>query len=595
MSQPDSIRPPDHLSYRPPDQLSSIPTVRLSTWHLHQVVPEVSWIPNKHYSGVFGLLKLTLPTILPAGLARVIVLDTDVTFAADIGRLWAAFAQFGSPAALGLVENQSDWYIPGKLWKAHRPWPAIGRGFNTGVILMDLAKLRAGGWAQTWRLVAETDLVTMLSTSLADQDVFNAVVHRHPALLHRLPCHWNVQLSDNSLSDSLCYGRPDTQPVGAVHFNSPGKVDSDNRHVRLFRGIHLAFLQYDGNLLRGEVYNCRGQVEQVEQVEVVEAAPDPCKEFKAAGATVYRTHLYFLPHCPSNRSGEVALVTQLSEERLHMLVPLVERWRGPASLALYLSDPGAQRLLQLWQGSAVLAARCDVAYHVVYREGAYHPVNYLRNVALEQAAAAGADYVFLADIDFLPSPGMAASLATSAAALLAGRPRRALVVPALETHDYRPDGLPATKAEVVKRLDLGRLATFRQDDWPAGHRATNFPRWRAATQPYAVAWQEHFEPYLVVAAAVPRYDARFAGFGWNKVAHMMVLEAEGWQLVVLPDVFTVHLPHAPSTDLARFRGDQSYRTCLNNLKERFGKELEEKRETVESKEEKVMREGKKNL
>lgn len=32
---------------------------------------------------------------------------------------------------LGLVENQSDWYL-GNLWKNHRPWPALGRGFNTG-------------------------------------------------------------------------------------------------------------------------------------------------------------------------------------------------------------------------------------------------------------------------------------------------------------------------------------------------------------------------------------------------------------------------------------------------------------------------------
>lgn len=29
--------------------------------------------------------------------------------------------------ALGLVENQSDWYL-GKLWKKHKPWPALGRG-----------------------------------------------------------------------------------------------------------------------------------------------------------------------------------------------------------------------------------------------------------------------------------------------------------------------------------------------------------------------------------------------------------------------------------------------------------------------------------
>ena len=28
-------------------------------------------------------------------------------------------------------------------------------------------------WSQTWRLVAEKDLVTMYGTSLADQDIFN--------------------------------------------------------------------------------------------------------------------------------------------------------------------------------------------------------------------------------------------------------------------------------------------------------------------------------------------------------------------------------------------------------------------------------------
>ena len=36
---------------------------------------------------------------------------------------------------LGLVENQSDWYL-GNLWKNHRPWPALGRGFNTGEYIM---------------------------------------------------------------------------------------------------------------------------------------------------------------------------------------------------------------------------------------------------------------------------------------------------------------------------------------------------------------------------------------------------------------------------------------------------------------------------
>jgi len=31
----------------------------------------VSWIPNRHYSGVYGLMKLILPNILPSNLTKV--------------------------------------------------------------------------------------------------------------------------------------------------------------------------------------------------------------------------------------------------------------------------------------------------------------------------------------------------------------------------------------------------------------------------------------------------------------------------------------------------------------------------------------------
>ena len=48
---------------------------------------------------------------------------------------------------------------------------------------MDLEKLRAINWAQTWRLVAEKDLVTMYSTSLADQDIFNGLLKDHPQMV----------------------------------------------------------------------------------------------------------------------------------------------------------------------------------------------------------------------------------------------------------------------------------------------------------------------------------------------------------------------------------------------------------------------------
>ena len=58
--------------------------VRVDFYLSEPVIKDISWIPNKHYSGIYGLLKLTLPKILPQFLKKVIVLDTDVTLATDM-------------------------------------------------------------------------------------------------------------------------------------------------------------------------------------------------------------------------------------------------------------------------------------------------------------------------------------------------------------------------------------------------------------------------------------------------------------------------------------------------------------------------------
>ena len=42
-----------------------------------------------------------------------------------------------------------------------------------------------------------------------------------------------------------------------------------------------------------------------------------------------------------------------------------------------------------------------------------------------------------------------------------------------------------------------------------------------------IQWEEDFEPYVVVRSNVSRYDRRFLGFGWNKVTHIMELQAQG--------------------------------------------------------------------
>uniref|UniRef100_A0A8C8G3S1 LARGE xylosyl- and glucuronyltransferase 1 n=1 Tax=Oncorhynchus tshawytscha TaxID=74940 RepID=A0A8C8G3S1_ONCTS len=459
-----------------------VPAVRVDFYDADELKAEVSWIPNKHYSGIYGLMKLVLTKTLPPDLQKVIVLDTDITFATDIAELWAVFHKFKGQQVLGLVENQSDWYL-GNLWKNHRPWPALERGFNTGVILLLLDRLRKLRWEQMWRLTAERELMSMLSTSLADQ---------------------------------------------VIHWNSPKKLRVKNKHVEFFRNLYLTFLEYDGNLLRRELFGCPSETdhnsENLQKTLSELDEDDPCYEFRRERFTVHRTHLYFLhyEYEPSTDHTDVTLVAQLSMDRLQMLEAICKHWEGPISLALYLSDAEAQQFLRYTQGSEVLMSRGNVGYHIVYKEGQFYPVNLLRNVAMRQV---NTPYMFLSDIDFLPMYGLYEYLRKSVVQLDMANSKKALVVPAFETLRYRLS-YPKSKAELLSQLDMGTLFTFRYHVWTKGHAPTNFAKWRTATTPYRVQWEADFEPYVMVRRTVQSTTGASLASGWNKVAHIMELDAQ---------------------------------------------------------------------
>nr|XP_013814964.1 PREDICTED: glycosyltransferase-like protein LARGE2 [Apteryx mantelli mantelli] len=548
-----------------------VPSVHVSFYNAEDLKPEVSWIPNKHYSGIYGLMKLTLTKALPSSLSKVIVLDTDITFATDIAELWAIFGKFSDKQVIGLVENQSDWYL-GNLWKNHKPWPALGRGFNTGVILLLLDRLRRLGWEQMWRLTAERELMSMLSTSLADQDIFNAVIKQDPALVYRLPCFWNVQLSDHTRSEQ-CY--TEVSDLKVIHWNSPKKLRVKNKHVEFFRNLYLTFLEYDGNLLRRELFGCASlpspPSDQLQQALEELDEDDPCYDFRRQHLTQHRVHLFFLQYeFPAlTDPTDVTLVAQLSMDRLQMLEAICKHWAGPISLALYMSDAEAQQFLRYAQASEVLSARRNVAYHIIYKEGQFYPINLLRNVALANTQT---PYVFLTDIDFLPMYGLYDYLRNSIQQLELPQRKAALIVPAFETLHYRLT-FPKSKAELLSMLDMGSLYTFRYHVWPKGHAPTDYAKWRTATMPYRVEWQPDFEPYVVVRRDCPKYDQRFVGFGWNKVSHIMELDAQEYELLVLPNAFMIHMPHAPSFDISKFRLSAGYRGCLQTLREEFHQDL----------------------
>ncbi|EDV19857.1 uncharacterized protein TRIADDRAFT_32796, partial [Trichoplax adhaerens] len=553
--------------------------VDISFYNLQSIKKEIAWIPNRHYSGIYGLMKLILITILPNSLKRVIVLDTDLTFNADIADLWYYFRYLTKDKILGLVENQSDWYL-GKLWKNHTPWPALGRGFNTGVMLINLSKLRQNNWNYIWKEVTEKQLKTLTYTTLADQDIINAVIKSYPKLVYRLPCSWNIQLSDNTRSQT-CYKK--SSEIKIIHWNSPKKINVRNKHIQYFRNIYQTFIELDGNLLRRELIGCeKSNLKPTSvrtrnmhvQLKIVsnDNLCDPCYQFRVEAYISHRIHPYLLDYkYQPNDNYDVTLVTHLSIDRLQMLDGLAKHWTGPMSIALYVTDRDVPSIRSFIQHSNNLSNRKNIGYHIVYIQGDCYPVNKLRNIALDYITT---DYVFLLDIDFLPSHNSYQYLRYyfDFLSLQHNFNKAALIVPAFETQRYRVN-FPESKERLIALLNKQELFTFRYHLYTKAHSPTNYTKWQTANETYQVQWQENFEPYIVVTKNVARYDERFIGFGWNKVSHIMELHARGYRFLVLPNVFIIHMPHSPSRDITKFRSSKVYRSCLKRIKEEFKSEL----------------------
>ena len=541
-----------------------LPMVSVSFYSITDAIRMVKSIPNSHYSGIFALTKLTLPSILPGSLRAVIVLDTDLLFAADIGNLWKILRRLREGnKMLGLVENQSDWYL-GDVWKVHKPWPAIGRGFNTGVILVNLELMRERNWKEIWHRAAKECLSIHHKTALADQDVVNAAAKREGNLVFILPCVWNIQLSENTLSSS-CY--KSAHHFKVIHWNSAAKLDVKNSHGPHFKNMYTMFENYESTLFRTHLSDCSSG-SSFNPVADESDHSDPCFKFRFAVRLVYRVHpLYLEFSYESNGRNDVTLVAQMSMNRLHMLEPLCKSWGGPLSIALYATDADLRLLTSLIAASPFLNDFKKLALHVVFREGKFYPVNRLRNIALDAAIT---PFVYLSDIDFLPASNLYHYIKEAITVL--GTSQRALIIPAFQSLLYRMD-FPTNKTELISMLEKKQVYTFRYHVWKQGHSPTNFEHWKKSARPFRVHWVEPFEPYVVVHRNVTRYDERFVGFGWNKVSHMMELNAQRYEFVVLPEAFMIHMPHSPSTDMTTFRRSKNYRDCMQVLKEEFRKEL----------------------
>lgn len=574
-------------------ETSRFPGLNVTFYNATQYESDISWIPNRHYSRQFGLLKLVFLSKLAnenENLAGLILLDTDMLALGNIRLIWNELMRminarrtcFGCRAPIfGMVENQSDWYLLGSS-DNRIVWPAKGKGFNTGLILVDLEELLHHDWPTLWRQTAERFLISHLATSLADQDIFNAIIWQQNHLVHELAPNYNIQLNDRSKIDDRYLYDTDIQ---LLHWNSPYKLNTKNPLSKLYNIWYKTFVDWNGALLPESqcilkyprVFNDENENKQQNGNQFQNVTS--CNGIKPGPNQKLRSFLYFLDFNHDPSPYDVTLTVHLSLDRLLALDQLAGNWLGPISVAIYMAEVETSLLVSSIKNSFNLAGRTNIGYHLVFRdEGFNYPINKLRNVALKNALT---DYVLIIDIDFLPSLNLYEYL-KSVLSEMSNRgiedhdrdilQDTALVIPAFETLQYKFQ-FPNNKAELINQLNLGSITTFRAQIWPKGHSPTDFSRWKVATKPYRVDWKPDYEPFVVTNREALRFDERFVGFGWNKVESIMELAASGYQFIVLPEPFLVHKIHSESYDILNHRLSIKYRLCITHLKRTFQNEL----------------------
>lgn len=170
--------------------------------------------PDEKWSKLFkpcASQRLFLPSLLPT-YDKVAYVDSDTLFLSPPHSLWKRFSLFNATQLAAMTaETESEnigWY---PRFARH---PFYGKfGLNSGVMLMDLKRMREWGW--------ERKLVPLYeefksSVVFGDQDLVNIYFSYNPHQLHLLPCEYNYRPDYCMYGDKLCLA---TQGIKLIHGN----------------------------------------------------------------------------------------------------------------------------------------------------------------------------------------------------------------------------------------------------------------------------------------------------------------------------------------------------------------------------------------
>lgn len=160
-------------------------------------------------------------------LERIIFIDLDLEFKEDVAMLYRHFDCFAAENLIGIgFDLQPQYRLDFQAYIDANPGTDVGmprpgrQGFNTGVMLMDLAAMRSSRLYNdllTYHKLAPICDKYGFNGSLGHQDFFTLVGMEHPELFFVLDCSWNRQL-DTGWANVV------NETLFAAYHNCPGKV-----------------------------------------------------------------------------------------------------------------------------------------------------------------------------------------------------------------------------------------------------------------------------------------------------------------------------------------------------------------------------------
>ncbi|PVG02538.1 hypothetical protein CPB86DRAFT_794353 [Serendipita vermifera] len=260
------------------------------------------------------------------------------------------------------------------------------------------------------------------------------------------------------------------------------------------------------------------------------------------------------------QAKDITIMTIVTSNRFPILGRLAQRYHGPISVAIHVTDyPSSHRdetleaLHDLYLSTAGMSTWVDV--HLVI-DPFDRQFNMWRNVA---RLFARTEFVMMLDVDFAICTDFRRRLLMNedmVNMLRAGSV--AFVVPAFEftnLEDGRDDSVfPRTKEDLTRIYKENKIEVFHHA-WEGGHNSSDYSRYFQASpgDVYKVqAYQHAYEPYVVFKRDGPPWcDERFIGYGGNKASCLYEMYLSGISFYVLSDDFLIHQSHMYAEDVRK--------------------------------------------